>query len=112
MQRNIRPGFNTLRSTRRVRDPPPLPAATEALTHYPETYVVSRDPAEYSMGLLAAVIDVADAPEIDRNVDFFKDQRWSRFQRKPFENRIPGENGTPVELDSKQDHAWKYPTGI
>ena len=112
MRGNIRPRFSTFRSTRSVRRPPPPPDATEALTQYPETYVVSRDPARYSKRLLAAVIDVADAPEIDRNMKIFKDQRWSRFQRKPFENWIPGKNGSPVEVYSKQDHAAKYPTTI
>ena len=50
---NIRPRFVTFRSSRRVRGPPPLPAATEPLTQYPETYVVSRDPARYYKRLLA-----------------------------------------------------------
>ena len=43
-------GFSTFRSAGRVRRSPLLSAGTKATDQYPERYLRSRDPAQYSCG--------------------------------------------------------------
>ena len=76
----------TFEATRRVRSPPPLSRASACLSQYTLTESGSRRTPEAQGTSARPPSTLRTLLKSIGNVKIFHDQRWSRFQRKPFEN--------------------------